>query len=74
LLADFLQHCDLAKFAGWYYCRPDLEAMHRSAVEFVRQTAANDPDTGRNRKSAAPDETSTTLQRERRGGSKPLTV
>ncbi len=53
LLGDFLQHCDLAKFAGWYYCRPDLEAMHLSAVEFVRQTAANDPGVNRNRNSIA---------------------
>jgi len=74
LLGDFLQHCDLAKFAGWYYCRPDLEAMHLSAVEFVRQTAANDPDVDRNRNSAAAGETSTTLQRERRSGSNPLPV
>ncbi|MFO1511902.1 MAG: hypothetical protein U1F83_03155 [Verrucomicrobiota bacterium] len=38
-LADFFQHCDLAKSANWRYCRPDLEAMHDCAVEFVRQTA-----------------------------------
>lgn len=38
-LADFHQHCDLAKSANWRYCRPDLEAMHDCAVEFVRQTA-----------------------------------
>ncbi|MFZ0828276.1 MAG: DUF4381 family protein [Verrucomicrobiia bacterium] len=56
LLGDFLQHCDLAKFAGWYYCRPDLEAMHLSAVEFVRQTAANDPGAIRHRNSIAPAE------------------
>jgi len=74
LLADFLQHCDLAKFAGWYYCRPDLEAMHLSAVEFVRQTAANDPDIDRKRNSDASDETVLTLQRERGNGSNPLPV
>jgi Domain of unknown function (DUF4381) len=74
LLADFLQHYDLARFAGWYYCRPDLEAMHLSAVEFVRQTAANGPDMDRNRNSVAADETSKTLQRERRNGSNPLTI
>jgi hypothetical protein len=51
-------HCDLAKFAGWYYCRPDLEAMHVSAVEFVRQTAVGDPDFDRARNSAPSDETS----------------
>ena len=74
LLGDFLEHCNLAKFAGWYYCRPDLEAMHLSAVEFVRQTAVNDPGVDRNRDSAAAGGTSVTLQRERRNGSKPLTV
>src|SRR5208337_2766976 len=74
LLGDFLEHCDLAKFAGWYYCRPDLEAMHLSAVEFVRQTAAYDPDVDRNRNSAALGETSTTVKRERRSGSNPLPV
>jgi hypothetical protein len=38
LLGDFLQHCDLAKFAGWHYSLPDLEAMHASAETFVQQT------------------------------------
>jgi hypothetical protein len=42
LLGDFLQHCDLAKFAGWRYCLPDLQAMHASAVAFVQQTAVTD--------------------------------
>ena len=74
LLGDFLEHCDLAKFAGWYYCRPDLEAMHLSAVEFVRQTAVDDPSVDRNRNSAAAGDASVTLQRERRSGSKPLPV
>jgi hypothetical protein len=74
LLGDFLRHFDLARFAGWYYCRPDLEAMHLSAVEFVRQTAVNDPEADRNRNSAAEDNTSTTFQRERRNGSRPLTT
>jgi hypothetical protein len=39
LLGGFLQHCDLAKFAGWRYSMPDLEAMHASARSFVEQTA-----------------------------------
>jgi hypothetical protein len=39
LLGEFLQHCDLAKFAGWRYSMPDLEAMHGSAGSFVQQTA-----------------------------------
>ena len=43
LLGDFLQHCDLARSAGWHYCRPDLEAMHDSAGKFIRQTAEANP-------------------------------
>jgi hypothetical protein len=39
LLGEFLQHCDLAKFAGWRYSMPDLDAMHASARNFVQQTA-----------------------------------
>jgi len=50
-LGDFLQHCDLACLGGWRYCRPDLEAMHTCAVEFVRQTASDPvaPEAGGNR-------------------------
>jgi hypothetical protein len=39
LLGEFLLHCDLAKFAGWRYSMPDLEAMHAGARSFVQQTA-----------------------------------
>ncbi len=39
LLGGFLQHCDLAKFAGWRYALADLEGMHNGAVNFVQQTA-----------------------------------
>jgi hypothetical protein len=39
LLGEFLEHCDLAKFAGWRYSMPDLEAMHATARSFVNQTA-----------------------------------
>ncbi|HTY89043.1 MAG TPA: hypothetical protein VMB80_16470 [Candidatus Acidoferrum sp.] len=63
LLAGFLQHCDLAKFAGWYYCRPDLEAMHLSAEEFVRQTIPSRSDTDPNRATAAPGKNPDTLLR-----------
>jgi len=38
LLGAFLEHCDLAKFAGWRYSMPDLEEMHGSALNFVQQT------------------------------------
>ena len=44
LLAIFLEHYQLAKSAGWYYCRLDLEVMHLSAVEFVSQTASSSRD------------------------------
>lgn len=39
LLGEFLEHCDLAKFAGWRYSLPALEEMHNTAVDFVQQTA-----------------------------------
>jgi hypothetical protein len=39
LLGEFLDHCDLAKFAGWRYSMPALEAMHASARSFVQHTA-----------------------------------
>jgi len=34
-LADFLQHCDLAKFARWSLTVPQMEAMLASASAFV---------------------------------------
>jgi len=39
LLGDFLEHCDLAKFAGWRYSLEALADMHDTAVEFVQQSA-----------------------------------
>jgi hypothetical protein len=39
LLAEFLQHCDMAKFALWQFSAPEMEAMHLSARTFVLQTA-----------------------------------
>ncbi len=39
LLSDFLQHCDLAKFAGWRYSIPALSEMHAGAIYFVWQSA-----------------------------------
>jgi hypothetical protein len=39
LLAEFLQHCDMAKFALWQFSVPEMEAMHQSARAFVLQTA-----------------------------------
>jgi hypothetical protein len=43
LLGQFLAHCDLAKFAGWRYSMPDLEAMHASGRSFVQHTALAAP-------------------------------
>lgn len=39
LLADFLGHCDLAKFAREPLTVPDMDAMLTSALSFVRGTA-----------------------------------
>jgi hypothetical protein len=35
MLAGFLQHCDLAKFARWWLNVPEMEAMLASASAFV---------------------------------------
>ena len=43
LLADFLEHCDLAKFARWKLSVPEMEAMHSSACAFVTETAKPTP-------------------------------
>jgi hypothetical protein len=39
LLAGFLEQCDLVKFAGYEPVREDLERLHRSASDFVEETA-----------------------------------
>jgi hypothetical protein len=39
LLGGFLEHCDLAKFAGWRYSMPALEEMHSTARSFVQQAS-----------------------------------
>lgn len=46
LLAEFLQHCDLAKFALWQFSVPEMEAMHLSARTFVLQTALEPASSG----------------------------
>ena len=38
LLADFLEHCDLAKFAHWHLSVPQMETMYQSARTFVIET------------------------------------
>ena len=37
-LADFLHHCDLAKFARWQLSLPEMESMHESTRAFVVET------------------------------------
>ena len=37
-LEEFLQHCDLAKFAQWRLSQEEMQAMFKSAWEFVEQT------------------------------------
>jgi hypothetical protein len=43
-LADFLEHCDLAKFARWQLSLPEMEAMHLSACAFVAETGKPMPE------------------------------
>jgi hypothetical protein len=38
VLADFLKHCDLAKFARWILSVPQMEAMLQSASTFIVAT------------------------------------
>jgi hypothetical protein len=38
LLAEFLEHCDLAKFARWNLSVMQMEAMYQSACKFVIET------------------------------------
>jgi hypothetical protein len=42
-LGEFLQHCDLAKFARWVLSGPEMEAMLQSACTFVRETGPAAP-------------------------------
>ena len=43
-LGDFLEHCDLAKFARWQLSVPEMEAMHQSASTFVTETGQPVPE------------------------------
>ena len=43
-LSDFLEHCDLAKFARWQLSLPEMEAMHLSACAFVAETGKPMPE------------------------------
>lgn len=69
LLAIFLEHYQLAKSAGWYYCRLDLEVMHLSAVEFVSRTASDSRDRAPKRAAGSGTETGMPL-RQRKDESK----
>jgi hypothetical protein len=53
LLAAFLQHCDLAKFAGWSLSMAGMEAMHDSARKFVLATGTPAVTKGVNQSSQA---------------------
>lgn len=39
VLAEFLEHCDLAKFARWHLSVAQMEAMYQSARAFVVETS-----------------------------------
>ena len=42
LLSDFLQQCDLVKFAGMSLTLQNMESLHHSARAFVLETAKPD--------------------------------
>ena len=46
LLSEFLQQCDLVKFAGISLTPQNMESLHHSARAFVLETATPDPETG----------------------------
>jgi hypothetical protein len=43
LLADFLQQCDIVKFANLSVASQSMESLRQSARTFVQQTATHDP-------------------------------
>ena len=43
LLEDFLNHCDLPKFARWQLSVREMESMHESARAFIFNTRPNAP-------------------------------
>jgi hypothetical protein len=53
LLEDFLNHCDLIKFARWGASEGELESMHESARAFILDTRPQ-PESGRAAKLPAP--------------------
>ena len=55
LLSEFLQQCDLVKFAGMSLTLQNMESLHHSARAFVLETAK--PDEPSSRGAPAPAET-----------------
>ncbi len=41
-LGDFLQHCDLAKFARWTLSIPEMQSMYESARKFIEETKSSE--------------------------------
>ena len=63
LLAEFLHHCDLAKFARWILSMEEMEEMHASARLFVIETGkASAPDATTKPSSPAQSEQQPVLQ------------
>jgi hypothetical protein len=64
LLGEFLEHCDLAKFARWQLSVAQMEAMYQSARTFVIETGKPVVDPPAVRPPARPIAESTTSQPE----------
>jgi hypothetical protein len=63
LLAEFLHHCDLAKFARWILSMEEMEEMHASARVFVLETGKTAAPSGTAKPSSpAPSEQQPVLQ------------
>jgi hypothetical protein len=54
LLAEFLQQCDLVKFAGISLTLQNMESLHHSARAFVLETSKPDTDIGQSAAGTAP--------------------
>ncbi len=55
LLAEFLQQCDLVKFAGMSLTLQNMESLHHSARAFVLETAKSDENTAHGAPTPAPE-------------------
>ena len=65
LLSEFLQQCDLVKFGGMSLTLQNMESLHRSARDFVLETAK--PEEPAPRDGVVADGTATTRKRTRAG-------